>query len=789
MSSKGILSRFGVRGRLLLAFFGISAFGVLGAGVAFYSFDRINDALALITQRRVPVALISQELSRHMERILSAAPELLAATTSEQKAQWSVRIANEVNILTTLLTNLRQAGYEDSELAWLEPYVERLRDNLGELNRLINTRLEVAEQKKDLLRKELEVAGAMQQLLGPWASVMDGKITQWRSLAVNPAVPAERRQAADREFEESLAWFRSLQQSQFMASYINDMLQRAASTDDGNGLTVAAFRLQQALRELERLTLELDPKLQQPMVDLIGQLRPFISGTESIPALRKSELDLTANATGLLAENVSLSRGLSARVDELVENAKSDITGANVAALSVVQWSTWILIAAVVLSLASSVVIVWLYVGRNIIARLTALSDRTLTLAAGDLKSPLPVGGNDEIGHMAEALGVFRATAVEMEEANLKEIREARTRLTDAIESISEGFSLYDADDKLIVCNSRYRELFASHADVMEPGTSFETIVRTAVDRGLIEDADGRSDAWLRQRIERHRSPGPAHVQRRSDGRWIQVSERKTASDGVVATYTDITEIKQHEADLADLVEKLQVARDAADQANRTKSNFLANMSHELRTPLNAIIGYSEILQEDAVDKGDAAPVDDLKKIESAGRHLLGLINNVLDLSKIEAGKMDVFIEEIHIQALFDEVLSIVRPLADKNENVVEVICPADIGNFRSDQTKVKQCLLNLLSNANKFTSKGTLILTAAREDNSHVSFRVSDTGVGMTQEQLGRLFEAFSQADASTTKRFGGTGLGLAITKHFCTMLGGDVAVESSPGVHHHPS
>ena len=788
MSSKGILSRFGVRGRLLLAFFGISAFGVLGAGVAFYSFDRINDALALITQRRVPVALISQELSRHMERILSAAPELLAATTSEQKAQWSVRIANEVNILTTLLTNLRQAGYEDSELAWLEPYVERLRDNLGELNRLINTRLEVAEQKKDLLRKELEVAGAMQQLLGPWASVMDGKITQWRSLAVNPAVPAERRQAADREFEESLAWFRSLQQSQFMASYINDMLQRAASTDDGNGLTVAAFRLQQALRELERLTLELDPKLQQPMVDLIGQLRPFISGTESIPALRKSELDLTANATGLLAENVSLSRGLSARVDELVENAKSDITGANVAALSVVQWSTWILIAAVVLSLASSVVIVWLYVGRNIIARLTALSDRTLTLAAGDLKSPLPVGGNDEIGHMAEALGVFRATAVEMEEANLKEIREARTRLTDAIESISEGFSLYDADDKLIVCNSRYRELFASHADVMEPGTSFETIVRTAVDRGLIEDADGRSDAWLRQRIERHRSPGPAHVQRRSDGRWIQVS-RKTASDGVVATYTDITEIKQHEADLADLVEKLQVARDAADQANRTKSNFLANMSHELRTPLNAIIGYSEILQEDAVDKGDAAPVDDLKKIESAGRHLLGLINNVLDLSKIEAGKMDVFIEEIHIQALFDEVLSIVRPLADKNENVVEVICPADIGNFRSDQTKVKQCLLNLLSNANKFTSKGTLILTAAREDNSHVSFRVSDTGVGMTQEQLGRLFEAFSQADASTTKRFGGTGLGLAITKHFCTMVGGDVAVESSPGVHHHPS
>ena len=245
---------------------------------------------------------------------------------------------------------------------------------------------------------------------------------------------------------------------------------------------------------------------------------------------------------------------------------------------------------------------------------------------------------------------------------------------------------------------------------------------------------------------------------------------------GFVNIYTDITNRKHYE-------NTLTAARDQAEAMSRTKSSFLANMSHELRTPLNAIIGYSEILQEDAADKDDKAPIDDLQKIESAGRHLLGLINNILDLSKIEAGKMDVFIEAVDIQALFKEVLSIVKPLADKNENIIEVICPADIGSFRSDQTKVKQCLLNLMSNANKFTSKGTLTLTVAREDNSRVCFRVSDTGIGMTAEQLGQLFEAFSQADASTTKRFGGTGLGLAITKHFCTMLGGDVTVESTPG------
>ena len=391
----------------------------------------------------------------------------------------------------------------------------------------------------------------------------------------------------------------------------------------------------------------------------------------------------------------------------------------------------------------------------------------------------------DENGQVVEVVGSWSditerkqlgEALAAAQEKNLNDLREAQSRLIDAIETISEGFSLCDAEDKLVLCNSRYRELFAAHADVIVPGTSFETILRTAVERGQIKDAEGRRDDWIKERLARHHAVSETHVQHRSDGRWIQVNERKTASGGVVAIFADITKLKQHEAELA-------AARDAADEANRTKSNFLANMSHELRTPLNAIIGYSEILQEDAVDKGDKDSVDDLQKIESAGRHLLGLINNILDLSKIEAGRMDVFIEAIDIQALLEEVLTIVKPLADKSENVIKLNCPADVGSFRSDQTKVKQCLLNLLSNANKFTSKGTLALTVARESGSRVCFGVSDTGIGMTKEQLDRLFQPFSQSEASTAKRFGGTGLGLAITKHFCTLLGGDVTVESAPG------
>jgi GAF domain-containing protein/CheY-like chemotaxis protein/HAMP domain-containing protein len=219
--------------------------------------------------------------------------------------------------------------------------------------------------------------------------------------------------------------------------------------------------------------------------------------------------------------------------------------------------------------------------------------------------------------------------------------------------------------------------------------------------------------------------------------------------------------------------------------AGQHKSQFLANMSHELRTPLNAIIGYSEILQEDVADLGQDNVGRDLKKIEGAGRHLLGLINDILDLSKVEAGKMDVFLEDVEIVPLLEEVRALIVPLAEKNGNTLKLRPAKNLGSMRTDRTKLKQSLLNILSNGSKFTQNGRLTLVAERfkADRPMVRFAVSDTGIGMTEEQLGRLFQAFSQADASTTKKYGGTGLGLAISRRFCQLLGGDIAVTSRPG------
>jgi PAS domain S-box-containing protein len=244
-------------------------------------------------------------------------------------------------------------------------------------------------------------------------------------------------------------------------------------------------------------------------------------------------------------------------------------------------------------------------------------------------------------------------------------------------------------------------------------------------------------------------------------------------------TIFDVTEKKVMELQLED-------ARDAAESANRAKSTFLANMSHELRTPMNAIIGYSEMLAEDAEDEGHDEMVPDLEKINAAGKHLLALINDILDLSKIEAGRMDLFLETFDLRQMLDEAVATVMPLIAKNENELETDFADDLGNVRVDLTKLRQALFNLLSNAAKFTNNGTITLAAKRETrdgDEWITLGVSDTGIGIAEDKLDAVFEEFSQADDSTTRDYGGTGLGLPISRRFCQMMGGDITITSELG------
>jgi len=236
--------------------------------------------------------------------------------------------------------------------------------------------------------------------------------------------------------------------------------------------------------------------------------------------------------------------------------------------------------------------------------------------------------------------------------------------------------------------------------------------------------------------------------------------------------------------------EELRSASLRAEEANRAKSRFLANMSHEFRTPLNAIIGYSEILKEDAIEQGQTANVTDLDRINSAGRDLLAMVNEVLDLSKIEAGKTELFIEPFDVQELVEEAVATVRGLVEANNNGLMLHCESPLGRMAADAVRVRQMLYNLLSNAGKFTENGEVRVTVRRiserdlpGQDGWIEIAVSDTGIGMRPDQVGSAFEAFGQLDPSTTRRHGGTGLGLAITKHYCEMMGGAISVETRPG------
>ncbi len=254
-----------------------------------------------------------------------------------------------------------------------------------------------------------------------------------------------------------------------------------------------------------------------------------------------------------------------------------------------------------------------------------------------------------------------------------------------------------------------------------------------------------------------------------------------------ISVKRDITRRLRADNELRRINAELEQARDAALEASRAKSQFLANMSHELRTPLNAIIGYSEMLAEEAQDEGGAQMVVDLGKIRTAGTHLLALINDVLDLSKVEAGAMKLYVEAFELRTAIAGVVATISPLVAERGNTLTVDVPDDLGVMRADLTKLRQALLNLLGNATKFTDHGRIELKVRPGDDdgrAMVQFEVRDTGIGMSSEQLGRLFRPFSQADASTTRKYGGTGLGLVISQRFCELMGGRIEVESEPGV-----
>jgi signal transduction histidine kinase/HAMP domain-containing protein len=772
-----MFKKFGVRGRLLLSFVGISGFAVLATVAAMYSFLLVQTLLDKVTEQRVPTALAAQELSSRVERILAETPTLLAAATPLERSQIWSRIGTEIEAIDKLLLLLRNRGFPADTLASLHNVLDSLRSNLFSLYTLVGERIVLAKRKAILLDDMLKAHEETLAVLGPWITNVKNDVQRLRTVVDDSRLSAVDRSTAETELIASLTLLASLQQIFQSVTEIHTSLLGAASAEKHERLDLLKLRTQWSMEALGTLATVVGTQPRQLILAELELFRRFADGENNMPLLRARELTLIANGEDVQRENARLSRELTESVELIVRDTRLDISQATSQAHAVQTRSSIALILIVSLSLASSVLIVWLYVGRNLIARLTALSNSMLEIASGNLRTTLPPTDSDEIGRMAAALAVFRDTAVEVEEKNLREIAEARQRLIDAVESISEGFALYDKDDRLVLSL-----LHPGKENTFPPGTPFAKIVRAAAERGLVSDAEGRVDEWVAQRLAQHRDPTGPHMQRREKGRWIQISERKTADGSTVAVYTDISELKQHEIELAKLVEELEVARDSAKEANRAKSKFLATMSHELRTPMNAILGYTELIIDNIYGDVPEKIQDVLKRVGKSGRHLLNLINDVLDLSKIEAGRLTLSLNDYSMQDVIQTVFTSVEALAVEKNLDLKVIVPKDLTTGKGDEQRIAQLILNLLGNAIKFTEQGE-VKVEATVSNETFLVSVSDTGPGLSDADQKKIFEEFHQADESSTRKRGGTGLGLSISKKIVEMHGGRIWVESTLG------
>lgn len=548
-----MFDRFGVRGRLLFAFFGISAFAVLATVGALYAFLELSQVLERVTERRAPSALASLELSRHAERVAATAPAFLASTSRARHSEVSAAIGSEMARLEELLAALKGATLSSGVVSEIEDAAVGLRRNLHALDDLVTVRLAAVARKEELLRRLSATTNASQRLVAPGILVMNSKVPRWRAATADAVTTPEAEAAATRDLARAIAAYIPQQTAQREIAAINDTLLQAAVAPTPGDLSLISFPLRRSIETLESLTPEFDEQLRKRFQQLVDQFEALIDGQRSIPNARNEELAVVAEGEKLVVENDKLSRKLTLAVDRLVAAAKGDIAEAGSEAATVRRYGTGVVLGSALLSLLSSALIVWLYVDRNLLARLTGLSHSMLAIAAGDLRVPLPQTRGDEIGRMAKALRVFRDTAIEVEEKNLRTVAEARQRLIDAIESISEGFAFYDSEDRLLVCNSRYRDiLYPGMDDTVVSGTHFEAIIRAAAERGLIEDAIGREQEWLAERLEAHRNPTGTLLQQRGPDRWIQISERRISGGGTVAVYSDITELKRREQDLSE---------------------------------------------------------------------------------------------------------------------------------------------------------------------------------------------------------------------------------------------
>jgi len=616
----------GVRGRLLLAFLGISMLSLVAAASGLYSLLQVGGALKRITEQRVPEALSWLELSRRVESVVRAAPALLVVKTDSARIEVSNEITSQIAQFEPFLQRSRSYETEDEKKATADVmrFFAQMTKNLVRLDELVKKRLSIVVLEEKRIRDLFRANSIAQRMLSPGERILGAQMADWKR---NQKTAKAKRSSKEKlDLVDSIIGLIPQQRAVLLVDSIHSSLLKITDADSSERIDVLIFPLKKSLQELYEVSLAVSKLAKRRLAKQVAILEELTAGPNSLPQIRKNELVVIAQAEELLAVNERLSKFLTNRVRFLVNRANLDIEKANHQAATIQAFNRNVLIGIAALSIVSSFLIVWLYVGRNLIARLTALSESMLAIAGGNLRAPLPEpGSGDEIGRMAESLVVFRDTAIEVEENNLRDIETARRRLVDAIENSSEGFAFYDPDDRLVLCNTRYKELLYPNTDIdIEPGTAFETIIRKAAVEGHIDDAEGRIDEWVAKRLAFHHNPGEPWIQQRSGGQWILITERKTGDGGTVAIYSDITDLKQREEELTTksnaLEETNKRLKNAQEQISKYidpnitekifKGEFSAELSHK-RTKLTMF--FSDI--KDFTQFTDASDPEDVAKL------------------------------------------------------------------------------------------------------------------------------------------------------------------------------
>jgi PAS domain S-box-containing protein len=1071
-------SALGIKTRLFLAFCGMAALTIIASAVAWYAFIDIDASVTRITADSMPDMVASLRLAEKGAEIAASAPSLVASASQEDRRREQNKLEQKTNELTSLTDALGAAGVAQDRIASLRGIERQIAARLRELDTSVEQRLRLKERREIAVDRLASVHSKFLERLEPL--VDDASF----NLVINSEnLKAQSQETITNLIEGGVNALHVLLALRAEGNLAEGLLNQAAGVPKASSLEPLQERFVAAVGHINGMLAGLpEAATGSGLRDISQALVDFGRAEVGIFAGRREELRQIAAAQAALEASRMLASHLGDEVAALVSAAQSASDAAAVRSAEAIKAGKLLLLIITALSIVGAGVIALHYVVPQIVRPLESITAAMTDLAAGDIAVAIPGRDrHDEVGRMAQALAVFRDTAVEIKEKNLREIAAARQRLIDALESSSEGFALFDAEDRLVLCNSRYREFYSGLSDIVVPGVSFSAIARTAAERRLVSGAATSTDEWIAQRLALHRSPPGPYLQAQSDGRWIQINERKTRDGGTVAVYTDVTEIMRTEqamlaaqarltylltsspsiicsfeasgehkptfisdnvrgllgyepseylagqdfwrervhaedlprieaqfprlleegqsvleyrfrrkdgeyrwvrdeqrlirneagdpfevveswsditdrkeaeislrektaflellqavataaneaitadealqfcldrvcahtgwpvghvyaladngsgelapstiwhldeperfaqfrlmtertrlasgvglpgrvlasgkpawisdartdpnftraraaaeagikaafgfpvlvgrevvaileffagealepdkpllkvmanigAQLGRVVERkraedaLRQAKERAEQASRTKSSFLANMSHELRTPLNAIIGFTRLVMRRAKDALPPKQYENLEKILASSEHLLSLINTVLDLSKIEAGRMEVKAEQFLPEPLVDLCLRTIEPLvrADRVRLIKHLEGP--LPALFTDQEKLKQILVNLLSNAAKFTEAGSITLRG-RILGSRIELAVSDTGIGIPKSALGLIFEEFRQVDGGATRAHGGTGLGLSISYRLAEMLGGKITVESEEG------